>query len=66
MGNYNADENFNLPQMATLSRAYSFIPAGKLLSDQWSRDSAHRVSSFHDGTGLHKLHIAFDPRVVPS
>lgn len=66
MGNYNADSEPNVPQMAILARTYDFLPGGRILSDQWSLDSANRVSSFHDGTGKQKIHIKFDPRQVPS
>jgi hypothetical protein len=65
MGNYNVDNNYNLPQMVTLARNYDFLPDDDLYSDQWSIDSANRVASFHDGTGLHKIHFLFDPREIP-
>lgn len=65
MGTYNADTNPNIPQMATLCRAYGLIPLVRILSDQWSLDSANRVSSFHDGTNKFRLKIKFDPRQVP-
>lgn len=65
MGDYNADKNYNLPQSVVLIRDFFFVPEEFLRFDQWTVDSAHRVSSFHDGTGLVKVHIAFDPRQVP-
>ena len=65
MGNYNADTNYNLPQMSAIARTMNFIPYGDLFSDQWSIDSANRVCSFHDGTNLKQCHVKFDPRVIP-
>jgi len=66
MGNYNADVDYNKPQMSALIRDLDFIPFDRLYSDQWSIDSANRVSSFHCGTGRHKVKIKFDPRTIPS
>lgn len=65
MGNYNADKNYNMPQMADIAKTKNFIPIDTIYSDQWSLDSANRVSSFHDGTGNIKIHIKFDPRQIP-
>lgn len=65
MGNYNADKNYNKPQSNELIR--NMIGAGRdfLRFDQWTIDSAHRVSSFHDGTKKHQVHILFDQRQIP-
>jgi len=65
MGNYNADKNFNMPQSNILIRGMDFIPDDYFLFDQWSIDSANRVSSFHDGTNRIKLKTKFDPRTIP-
>jgi hypothetical protein len=65
MGDYNADKNYNLPQMSATIRDTNFISAEYVLSDQWSIDSAHRVSSFRDGTNRIKLKVKFDPRIIP-
>ncbi len=66
MSNYNADENFNLPQMVAVGREDLLIATDRLFSDQWSIDSANRVSSFHDGTKRIQIKIKFDPRVTPA
>lgn len=66
MGDYNADDNYNMPQSEILIRHMGFIPNDFLRFDQWTIDSAHRVSSFHDGTKRHQVQIAFDPRQIPA
>lgn len=61
MGSYNADPVPNNFQMDTLSRRFNFVPAGRLLSDQWSIDAENRVTSFADGTNNIRFKIKFDP-----
>lgn len=62
---YGADAYANVPQMSDLARTKNLFSTYPIYSDQWSIDSAHRVSSFHSGDNNHKLHVKFDPRQVP-
>jgi len=66
MGDYNVDKNYNMPQANFLLRGSGFLPDEYVLFDQWSIDSANRVSSFRNGTGLYNFKIKFDPRAVPN
>lgn len=65
MGDYNCDGYVNIPQLGDLSRAKNFCSDFPVFSDQWSIDSAHRVSSFADGNNRIRVKILFDPRLVP-
>jgi len=65
MGTYNADVNYNQPQMSSLFRDFLCEELEHIYSDQWSLDSANRVSSFCDGTGNVKCQVKFDPRIMP-
>jgi len=62
MGNYNADPQYSIIESVDITRWKHFIPEARVLFDQWSLNSANRVSSYHDGTNKIKVHCLYDPR----
>jgi len=64
MGDYNQDENFNMPRMANLARTKNLFSDLFVRSDLWSIDSARQVASFNDGGLQFRCKVLFDPRQI--
>ncbi len=65
MGKYNADQTANLQQAQIIARDFNLLGNHPALTDQWTIDSAHRVSSFRDGTKRISVKVKYDPRSFP-
>jgi len=65
MGNYNADQTLNIQKSQWYARNFNLLSDIPVLCDQWTIDSANRVSSFHNGTRNIQLKLKADPQQIP-